>query len=105
MESYLLASDSEDVRVIQLIQELDEESEVESVPRIPSVRGYIPRDRESAVQRLWNDYFADAPVYPAKKSKWRERNDALGRQSFTTLQKCTSAIRQLAYGLSTDALD
>ncbi|XP_071699091.1 uncharacterized protein [Rutidosis leptorrhynchoides] len=65
MASYLLASDSdsEDVRIIQLIQELDEESEVE------------------------------------------ERNDALGRQSFTTLQKCTSAIRQLAYGLSPDALD
>ncbi|XP_071728883.1 uncharacterized protein [Rutidosis leptorrhynchoides] len=138
MVSYLLASDSdsEDVRVIQLIQELDEECEVESVSRIPRVRGYIPRDRESAVQRLWNDYFADAPIYPAKKFKrrfrmpinlflriaqgittlignyipehfdfFRERNDALGRQSFTTLQKCTSAIRHLAYGLSPNALD
>ncbi|XP_071727635.1 uncharacterized protein [Rutidosis leptorrhynchoides] len=31
--------------------------------------------------------------------------DALGRQSFTTLQKCTSDIRQWAYGLSPDALD
>ncbi|XP_071689127.1 uncharacterized protein [Rutidosis leptorrhynchoides] len=136
MASCLLASDfdSEDVRVMQLIQELDEESEVESVPRIPRVRGYIPRDHESAAQRLWNDYFTDA--YPAKKFKrrfrmrinlflhiaqgittfngtyipehfdfFRERNDALGRQSFTTLQKCTSAIRQLAYGLSPDAFD
>ncbi|XP_071698949.1 uncharacterized protein [Rutidosis leptorrhynchoides] len=138
MASYLLASDSdsEDVRIIQLIQELDEESEVESVPRNPRVRGYIPRDRESAAQRLWNDYLADAPVYPAKKFKrrfrmrinlflriaqgittfngnyipehfdfFREINDALGRQSFTTLQKCTSAIHQLAYRLSPDALD
>ncbi|XP_071694850.1 uncharacterized protein [Rutidosis leptorrhynchoides] len=105
MPSYLLASDSdsEDVRVIQFIQELGEESKVESVPCIPRVRGYIPRDRELAAQRLWNDYFADAPVYPAKKFK-RERNDALGK-SFTTLQKYTSAIRQLAYGLSPDALD
>ncbi|XP_071687918.1 uncharacterized protein [Rutidosis leptorrhynchoides] len=107
MTSYLLASDSdsEDIRVIQLIQELDEESEVESVPRIPRVRGYISRDHESAAQRLWNHYFADAPVFPAKKFKRRENIDAIGRQSFTTLQKCTSSIRQLAYGLSPDALD
>ncbi|XP_071728304.1 uncharacterized protein [Rutidosis leptorrhynchoides] len=107
MASYLLAFDfdSEDVRVIQLIQELDEESKVEFVPRIPRVRGYILRDRESVAQCLWNDYFADTPFFSVKKFERRESIDALVRQSFTTLQKCTLAIRQLAYGLSPDALD
>ena len=34
-----------------------------------------------------------------------ERFDATGRQSFTILQKCTSAIRQLAYGTAADMFD
>ncbi|XP_071699980.1 uncharacterized protein [Rutidosis leptorrhynchoides] len=52
---------------------MDEESEVEYVPRIPRVRTYIPRDRESAAERLFNDYFAEPPIFPAKKFKRRFR--------------------------------
>ncbi|XP_071714163.1 uncharacterized protein [Rutidosis leptorrhynchoides] len=115
---------------------MDEEFEVESVPRIPRVRNYIHRDCESAATRLWNDYFAEPPIFPAKKFKRRfcirinlflritqgissfannftnpvpehfdffiDRQDAAGRQSFTILQKCTSAIRQMAYGTAPD---
>ncbi|KAJ0702793.1 putative harbinger transposase-derived protein [Helianthus annuus] len=33
------------------------------------------------------------------------RNDARGQRGFSNLQKCTSAIRQLAYGYAPDALD
>ncbi|KAJ0735267.1 putative harbinger transposase-derived protein [Helianthus annuus] len=33
------------------------------------------------------------------------RYDARGQRGFTTLQKCTLAIRQLAYGYAPDALD
>ncbi|XP_071727894.1 uncharacterized protein [Rutidosis leptorrhynchoides] len=72
-------SDSEDLRIVQLIQEIeDDDSEVESAPSIPRVRGYIPREWEVAAQHL---------------------------PTFTTIQKCTSVIRQLAYGTAPDMWD
>ncbi|XP_071695261.1 uncharacterized protein [Rutidosis leptorrhynchoides] len=130
-------SDSEDLRIVQLIQEIeDDDSEVESAPSIPRVRGYIPREREVVAQRLWDDYFCETPKYPQRKFKRRfrmriqlflrivqgittlqsdnmpeyftyfsQRVDAIGRPTFTTLQKCTSAIRQLAYGTTPDMWD
>ncbi|XP_071741457.1 uncharacterized protein [Rutidosis leptorrhynchoides] len=129
--------DSEDFRIVQLIQEIeDDDSEVESAPSIPRVRGYIPREREVAAQRLWDDYFCETPKYPHTKFKrhfrlriqlflrivqcittfqsdnmpeyfsyFSQRVDAIGRPTFTTLQKCTSAIRQLAYGTAIDMCD
>ncbi|XP_071704378.1 uncharacterized protein [Rutidosis leptorrhynchoides] len=36
---------------------------------------------------------------------FRERLDATGRQSLTILQKCTAAIRQMAYGTTPDLFD
>ncbi|XP_071694284.1 protein ALP1-like [Rutidosis leptorrhynchoides] len=36
---------------------------------------------------------------------FRERFDAIGRPTFTILQKMTSALRQLAYGTATDMFD
>ncbi|XP_018470894.1 uncharacterized protein LOC108842468 [Raphanus sativus] len=36
---------------------------------------------------------------------FRLTEDALGRSSLTPLQKCTAAIRQLAYGSASDAVD
>ncbi|XP_071718209.1 uncharacterized protein [Rutidosis leptorrhynchoides] len=130
-------SDSEDLRIVQLIQEIeDDDSEVESAPSILRVRGYIPREREVAAQHLWDDYFSEMPKYPQRKFKLRfrmriqlflrivqgittfqsdnmpeyftyfsQRVDAIGRPTFTTLQKCTSAIRQLAYGTAPDMWD
>ncbi|XP_071699818.1 uncharacterized protein [Rutidosis leptorrhynchoides] len=85
-------SDSEDLRIVQLIQEIeDDDSEVESAQSIQRVRGYIPREREVTVQQYFS-YFS-------------QRVDAIGRPTFTTLQKCTSAIRQLAYGTVPDIWD
>ncbi|XP_071739633.1 uncharacterized protein [Rutidosis leptorrhynchoides] len=130
-------SDSEDLRIVQLIQEIeDDDSEVKSAPSIPRVRGYIPREREVAAQHLWDDYFCETSKYPQRKFKCRfhmriqlflrigqgvttfqsdnmseyftyfsQRFDAIGRPTFTTLQKCTSAIRQLAYGTAPDMWD
>ncbi|XP_071740343.1 uncharacterized protein [Rutidosis leptorrhynchoides] len=130
-------SDSEDLRIVQLIQEIeDDDSEVESAPSIPRVRGYIPREWEVAAQRLWDDYFCETPKYPQRKFKrhfrmriqlflrivqgittfqndnmpeyficFSQRVDAIGRPTFTTLQKCTSAIRQLAYVTAPDMWD
>ncbi|XP_071741369.1 uncharacterized protein [Rutidosis leptorrhynchoides] len=130
-------SDSEDLHLGQLIQQFEEdESEVDSAPRVPRIRSYIPRDREEAAERLWRDYFCESLIYSQKKFKRRfrmriqlflrivqgitnyqstnipeyfsyftQRYDAIGRPTFTTLQKCTLAIRQLAYGTAPDMWD
>ncbi|CAN6879046.1 unnamed protein product [Brassica oleracea] len=91
-------------------------------------RAYIERNREEGDLRLWNDYFSDTPTYPPNLFRRRFRmnkhlfmhivqrlsnevqffqpkKDALGRVSLSPLQKCTSAIRILAYGNAADAVD
>ena len=94
-----------------------------SGPRI-----YVNRPREEAHQQLVRDYFCDNPLYRAKKFRRRfrmrrplflrivnalgewspyftTRTDALNREGLSPLQKCTAAIRQLAYGTPADSLD
>ncbi|XP_035839001.1 uncharacterized protein LOC118486569 [Helianthus annuus] len=91
-------------------------------------RAKYNRDQEAGHDKLVADYFADEPVYPAEIFRRRFRmsrplflriagdmalsnpfftlrNDARGQRGFSNLQKCTSAIRQLAYGFAPDALD
>ncbi|GJT88848.1 ALP1-like protein isoform X1 [Tanacetum coccineum] len=102
-------------------------------------RTYIPRERETAEQRLMDDYFGDEefePKYPEENFRRRyrmsstlfnkivnkilsydvepipeyftyftQRYDATGRLSIGPIMKCTSAIRQLAYGTAPDAFD
>ncbi|KAL1559881.1 protein ALP1-like [Salvia divinorum] len=92
------------------------------------IRRYFHRDREGADVRLVRDYFCDEPRFPAdyfrrrfrmrkdlflrivnalaaRDEFFQERPDATGRQGFTTLQKCTCAIRQLATGQTSDMFD
>ncbi|KAJ9537995.1 hypothetical protein OSB04_030728 [Centaurea solstitialis] len=86
------------------------------------------RDRITAHEKLVRDYFSDNPVYDNRDFerrfrmtrrlfrrivadlereyeffKWSE--DARGVKGFSPLQKCTSAIRQLAYGIAADSTD
>ncbi|GJS55288.1 RNA-directed DNA polymerase, eukaryota, reverse transcriptase zinc-binding domain protein [Tanacetum coccineum] len=82
-------------------------------------RTYISREREEAEQRLIDDYFGDdesLPKYPEENLDegiplpeffyfFRQRYDAVGRKSIGPILKCTSAIRQLAYGTALDAFD
>ncbi|XP_071738989.1 uncharacterized protein [Rutidosis leptorrhynchoides] len=138
MASYLLSfdSDSEDERLIALIQHLEDDDDEVEFNRVPRSRIYIPRNREEAAQNLWKDYFSDTPMFPPFKFKrrfrmrielflrisqgisnfdshdtpeyfkfFRERFDAIGRPTFTILQKMTSALRQLAYGTAADMFD
>ncbi|KAL9663350.1 hypothetical protein QQ045_018736 [Rhodiola kirilowii] len=88
----------------------------------------IDRDREAGHERLENDYFSPNPVYPAETFRRRyrmgkhvflrivdalshydpyfqQRVDALGRKGLSPLQKCTTTMRMLAYGVSADAVD
>ncbi|XP_021984897.1 uncharacterized protein LOC110880744 [Helianthus annuus] len=114
------------VEATQIILEEEEEEEVSSQPR--NRNPHIERDRESANQRLIVDYFADEPLYseaifrrrfrmsrrlflriaddlPAYHPFFTMRPDARGKMGFTTLQKCTASIRQLAYGTTADSWD
>ncbi|XP_071687155.1 uncharacterized protein [Rutidosis leptorrhynchoides] len=122
------------IALIQDLEDEDEDDEVES-ERVSRSRIYIPRNREEAGENLWKDYFSDTPVFPSYKFKrhfrmrielflrisqgisnfdhdisehfrfFKERFDAIGRLTFTILQKMTSDLRQLAYGTAADMFD
>src|SRR4051812_3954943 len=91
-------------------------------------RRYIRREREAAQVRLWNDYFAEQPVYPdnlfrrrfrmrrplfnrileavvAYDDYFQLRLDATKSLGLTPHQKITAALRVLAYGSRADAID
>ncbi|XP_071700608.1 uncharacterized protein [Rutidosis leptorrhynchoides] len=70
-----LIDDSDDEKVVNFVKSLTEE-EVKgeaSSSRVPRTRVYIPRYREEAAVRLYNDYFSETPVHPEKKFKRRFR--------------------------------
>ncbi|KAJ0744134.1 putative harbinger transposase-derived protein [Helianthus annuus] len=91
-------------------------------------RGYIERDRRGAHDRLMKDYFDEEPTYSnemfrrrfrmskrlflrivhdleANYDFFKQKSDARGELGFTGIQKCTSALRILAYGNTTDIND
>ena len=91
-------------------------------------RVYIERIREEGDQHLWNDYFSETPTYPHNLFRqrfrmnkhlfvhivdrlsnevefFRQKKDCRGRLSLSPLQKCTAAIRCLAYGTAADTVD
>ncbi|XP_024012322.1 putative nuclease HARBI1 [Eutrema salsugineum] len=96
--------------------------------RTKKKRAYIDRAREEGHIRLWNDYFSEEAIYPPHLFRrrfrmnkplflriveklsnedrfFRQKKDALGRPGLSALQKCTAAIRLLAYGSAADAVD
>ncbi|XP_021995020.1 uncharacterized protein LOC110891719 [Helianthus annuus] len=92
-------------------------------------RECIERDRHAANDRLIKDYFDEAPTYPNpevfscrfRMSKrlflriaedlvnnfdyFKQKPNARGTLGFTGIQKCTLALRVLAYGNTTDIND
>ncbi|KAK1439911.1 hypothetical protein QVD17_05736 [Tagetes erecta] len=91
-------------------------------------RRYCDRQREMGEKRLMDDYFVDNPTYDqttfrrrfrmrktlflrivagvtANDVYFQQRRDCTGRKGLSSLQKCTGAMRVLAYGTSTDAHD
>ncbi|XP_033144151.1 putative nuclease HARBI1 [Brassica rapa] len=104
------------------------DSVIHAHPNKHKRRAYIERDREQGHNRLWNDYFKENPTYPPEMFRRRfrmnkplflhivervsnevpyfqQRRDACGRNGLSALQKCTAAIRMLAYGQSGDTYD
>ncbi|CAK8577217.1 unnamed protein product [Lathyrus sativus] len=91
-------------------------------------RTTIDRGREERHNRLFNDYFSKNPVYTDVQFRRRFRMhrhvflrivdaidnydeyfqmriDAIGKMGLSSLQKCTVAIRMLAYGSPVDVVD
>ena len=91
-------------------------------------RQYIERDRLAGHKRLYLDYFADTPVYPLNLFRRRfqmsrslflriqskvetyepyfiQKRDNAQRLGLSSLQKITTALRMLAYGVTTDFMD
>ncbi|XP_018459674.1 protein ALP1-like [Raphanus sativus] len=100
----------------------------EEVKKTRKKRIVIERNREEGHLRLWNDYFSDSPTYQENQFRrrfrmnkslfmrivdrlsndvqyFRQTEDVTGRSGLSTLQKCTAAIRVLAYGSALDAVD
>lgn len=112
--------------------ELESESDAENdSQRGGSLPGRAPntnRNRALGHQRLYNDYFAENPVFSATQFRRRfrmgrplflrilekvseaddyfqQRPDATGLLGLSSLQKVTAALRVMAYGSSADSLD
>nr|XP_043633098.1 uncharacterized protein LOC122604276 [Erigeron canadensis] len=112
------------LRVAQLVQRRLADQPAPIIhQRVP-----VDRNRIEAQARLMHDYFDDQPRYNARlfRKKFRmtkplfmrivgdlearypyfqTRYDRAGRRGFAGVQKCTSAIRQLAYSMNSDFLD
>ncbi|XP_073353798.1 uncharacterized protein [Aegilops tauschii subsp. strangulata] len=103
--------------------------------QLPRYRGSVPgrapnlnRNRERGHALLYVDYFANTPLFKLDKFRRRFRmtrhvfnriregvvahdpyfeckTDALGKLGFSSYQKCTAAIRMLAYGIPGDLVD
>ncbi|XP_021724887.1 uncharacterized protein LOC110692195 [Chenopodium quinoa] len=105
-----------------------EEQEVRGSRREKMSRWIVPRDSEGAHDRLVTDYFSDHPLYGDEKFRRRFRMrkplfmkivntlsatdrffqqhpDATMRLGASGIQKCTAAMRMLAYGCPSDQID
>ncbi|GJT07948.1 putative nuclease HARBI1 isoform X2 [Tanacetum coccineum] len=110
----------------QLLLMLAEKELRDEVERSSRLR--IERGREDGHRRLVADYFCDEPVFPPCKFRrrfrmnkvlfmntvdalsghydyFKQRHDAIGIKGLSPIQKCTAAIRQLAYGTPADCND
>uniref|UniRef100_A0A0D3E428 Myb-like domain-containing protein n=1 Tax=Brassica oleracea var. oleracea TaxID=109376 RepID=A0A0D3E428_BRAOL len=112
----------------QAFEDLTIQVEQEEQRKRRKKRAYIERNHEEGNVRLWNDYFSETPTYPEHYFRRRfrmnkrlfmhivhrlsnevhffsQRRDGLGRLGLSSLQKCTAAIRALAYGSAADTVD
>ncbi|XP_042016344.1 uncharacterized protein LOC121764375 [Salvia splendens] len=107
---------------------LQQQQQQSAIPRPIQHQVVVPRDHIAAYQRLFEDYFSEQSRFgdnffrrrfrmhrdlfmlivnalERRYKYFRFRRDASGRPRHTPIQKCTAAIRQLAYGGETDMFD
>lgn len=120
--------DNEVEQITNLLFDSDDEEKPKRGGSVPGRAPNIDRNREEGAKRLYNDYFSENPTYPEhmfsrrfrmprrlfliicerleeKYEYFKQRPDATGLKGFTTLQKCTVAMRLIAYGTSADSID
>ncbi|XP_076893106.1 uncharacterized protein LOC143545032 [Bidens hawaiensis] len=91
-------------------------------------RPHLQRDSVGAHDHLMKDYFSPDTTFDSERFRRRfrmsrqlflrivgdlesvyaffqQRADARGKPGYSTMQKCTAAIRQLAYGTASDAME
>ncbi|XP_022024738.1 uncharacterized protein LOC110925077 [Helianthus annuus] len=110
----------------KIVAEMEEDGEDEETSQPRTRVAALNRDREGAYERLAGDYFSKNYVYTNEQFGCRFqmsrqlfvriandlanyddfftlRYDGRGRRGFTTFQKCTSPLCQLAYGTASDS--
>nr|XP_043633281.1 uncharacterized protein LOC122604453 [Erigeron canadensis] len=123
VESAVVGAVTLAMRVAQEEEEEEEEERSRFTRRVVLVHR-----RAEAQENLMRDYFVDQPTYTTRQFRRRfrmhkglflkivgdmereyrylqQRVNVAGKLGFTALQKCTAAIRQLAYGVTSDLLD
>ncbi|KAD3337034.1 hypothetical protein E3N88_32554 [Mikania micrantha] len=122
------SSDSEGIDLFISSLSMLAQENASQIPRPIIRRTQINRDKEGGHDLLMRHYFGNEPLYNEtlfKRRFWMQRPlfehivndlevadtyfqlrwDHRGKRGFTPLQKCTSAIRQLAYGSTADIMD
>ncbi|KAI5021161.1 hypothetical protein ZWY2020_055006 [Hordeum vulgare] len=128
MEVYVAEQTVLDSFAERLMMKIKARLSAGSSQRRSGPRKTIRRDHGGAHERSVEDYFAAEPVYPESMFRTRfrmntnlflrivnalgqwspyftYRADCSGRIGLSPLQKCTAAMRMLAYGTPADALD
>ena len=118
----------DDAELESMYEEFLEIPDIIPEPKERKKHIFIERNREDGHKKLWNDYFSETQTFPHNIFRRRfrmnkslflgivhrlsqefeyfqPREDAAGRSSLSPLQKCTAAIRQLAYGGGADTVD
>ena len=126
IEAYKKQSEIEERYIVNRFRERRKKIVEEQTPR--NKRKYFKRDHVAANQRLIDDYFANQPTYDdaifRRRFKMRkhvflrtvgdlssndnyftQRVDAANKECISPLEKCTTAVRMLAYGVAADAVD
>ncbi|XP_042012126.1 uncharacterized protein LOC121760539 [Salvia splendens] len=139
-EAFNLLEDNEwEEKIVEQNQQLDQligdiaiwPTTLSSQPTTQTVRArrrYIERKREEGHDTIFEQYFAEDPIYPPHflQTRYRmrkplfekimnklvktdnffvQKRDATGRLGMSAIHKCTTAMRMLAYGTAADLHD
>ncbi|XP_042012062.1 uncharacterized protein LOC121760468 [Salvia splendens] len=139
-EAFNLLEDNEwEEKIVEQNQQLDQlikdiaiwPTTLPSPPATQTARAkrrYIERKREEGHDTIFEQYFAEDPIYPPDlfRTMYRmrkplfekimnklidtdnffvQKRDATGRLGMSAIQKCTAAMRMLAYGATADLHD
>ncbi|XP_047978379.1 uncharacterized protein LOC125220262 [Salvia hispanica] len=81
-------------------REAAKQAQARQIPRPIRRQMFLRREHDVAHQRLFADYFAEQPRWGPTYQR-----DDIGKPGLTPSQKCTVALRQLAYDITTDMFD